>query len=106
MARIVYDQEFAQDLENDLDDLRRIRETGWIATLAEDLGDLEGLLAQFPLAGTTHAERGTHRLLRMRTRRAPFYVWYAYDSASGPNGEVRFLRLFHTRQQTPQPRFA
>jgi plasmid stabilization system protein ParE len=105
MANVVYAPAFAHDLENDVQYLRRLGELGWIATLAEDLEQLERMLAHFPLAGTKHAERETWLLLRMRTRRAPFYVWYTYNAASGPDGEVRFLRLFHVRQQAPEIRF-
>lgn len=105
MARIVYARSFARDLERDAEHLRRIQEPGWITTLQEDLTELERMLAHFPEAGARHAQRGTRLLLRARTRRAPFYVWYAYDTANGPDGEVPFFRLFHTRQQTTQPRF-
>lgn len=105
MAHVVYTPAFAQDLDHDVQYLRRRHELGWITTLQEDLAQLEDLLAQFPLSGTRHAERGTSLLLKMRTRRAPFYVWYAYDTASGTSAEVRFLRLFHVRQQSPQIRF-
>ena len=105
MANAVYAPAFAKDLENAVQYLRRVRELGWIATLAEDREQLERMLAHFPLAGTRRAERGTWVLLRMRTRRAPFYVWYTYNTASGPEGEVRFLRLFHVRQQAHEIRF-
>lgn len=105
MAHIAYDREFAQDLENDLQHLRSINQPGWINTLAKDLDELEAMLTQFPLAGTVQAARGTHQLLRMRARHAPFYIWSGYDTASGADGEVRFLRLFHARQQNAQPRF-
>ncbi len=105
MANVVYASAFAQDLENDVRYLRRLGELGWIATLQEDLDQLERMLAHVPLAGTKHAERETWVLLRMRTRRAPFYVWYTQNTASGTGSEVRFLRLFHVRQQAPEMRF-
>jgi|SRR5581483_3888097 len=76
MAHIVYAEGFAHDLAKDVGCLRRIQEPGWIRTLAEDLAELEALRMRFPQAGSEHARRGTG-----------------------------LLRLFHTRQRTPEIRF-
>lgn len=102
---IVCARSFAEDLARDAENLRRIQEPGWITTLSEDLAEVDRLLLHFPHAGTRAAERGTRLLLKIRTRRAPFYVWDTYDTATTPEGEVRLLRLFHTRQHTAQARF-
>lgn len=101
MAHIVYADDFAADLERDTAHLQRIQELGWIRTLREDLSEVEGMLERFPLAGYELARQGTEVMLRLRMRRAPYYVWYSYDEATGQNGAVTFLRLFHTKQQTP-----
>ena len=63
------------------------------------------MLDRFPMIGKEFGREGTQVLLRLRTRRAPFYVWYLYDTAGGRDGLVTLLRLFHTKQQTPAPRF-
>lgn len=104
MARVEYGDEFARDIENDVRYLQRIQEPGWIATLEQDPIELEALLGEFPLAGVERARSGSQVLLKMRTQRAPFYIWYVYDPAAGVDGVVTFIRLFHTRQQTPELR--
>ena len=105
MPRVDYGDIFAGDVENDVQHLRRIQEPGWIATLEQDLAELEALLGQFPLAGVESARSGSQVLLKMRTQRAPFFVWYFYDPAAGVDGVVTFIRPFHVRQQTPTLRF-
>lgn len=102
MAHIVYADDFAADLERDTTYLQRIQELVWIRTLKEDLSEVEGMLEHFPLAGHELARQGTEVMLRLRTRRAPYYVWYSYDEATGQDGAVTFLRLFHTKQRTPE----
>jgi len=104
VPRVDYGDEFARDLENDVRYLQRIQEPGWIATLEQDLSELEALLGEFPLAGVERARTGSQLMLKMRMRRAPFHVWYIYDPAAGVDGVVTFIRLFHTRQQTPELR--
>ncbi|MGH2377230.1 MAG: hypothetical protein ACRDGT_02005 [Candidatus Limnocylindria bacterium] len=104
MARIVYADEFSSDLERDVGYLQRIQQLDWVRTLMEDLSDIEGLLEHFPRVGYELARRGTEALLRLRMRRAPYYVWYSYDEATGQDGAITLLRLFHTKQQTPEPR--
>ncbi len=103
MHPVVYAEEFAADLDGEVDYLRRHHEWGWIVTLHEDLRDIEGMLARFPESGRELAREGLEALRKLRLRRAPFYVWYSFD-ASVPNGAVTFLRLFHTRQRTPGSR--
>lgn len=83
--------------------LRGHREWGWIALLQEDLAEVEAMLLRFPESGFELAREGTETLRRLKLRRAPFFVWYSADSRSH-GAEVRFLRLFHTRQKTPKPR--
>jgi len=104
MARIVYAEEFSSDLERDITYLHRLHELGWIRTLMEDLTEMESLLEHFPRAGHELARQRTAALLRLRMRRAPYYVWYSYDEATGEDGPATFLRLFHTKQQTAEPR--
>ncbi len=104
MADIVYAEEFSADLVREVEYLRRVQEFGWIRTLMGDLDDLEGLLGTFPLLGHELVREGTAALLKLRMRRAPFYVWYSYDDATGQHGPLTFLHLFHTRQLTPEPR--
>jgi hypothetical protein len=70
----------------------------------QDLGDLEDLLEAFPMAGFELARKGSEALRRMRTRRAPFFVWYVHDDGATGDGPITFLHLFHTRQRTPEPR--
>lgn len=105
MARVNYGDAFARDIENDVQYLKRTQEPDWIETLEEDLAELEALLERFPLAGVERESQGSQVLLKMRTRRAPFYLWYIYDAAAASDGVVTFLRLFHIRQQTSEPRF-
>ena len=103
MPRIEHAEEFSADLSRQVAYLRDRQEFTWIETLRNDLTELEDLLAQFPLSGRQLAQQGTDLLLRLRLRTAPFYVWYGVDPA-GTNTPVRFDRLFHVRQQAPEPR--
>lgn len=102
MPSIAYRDEFAGDLSKELAYLVGRRELSWIAILQEDLADLEGLLATFPEASTTPRE-DTPLLRKLRLRRAPFYVWYAFDPHQR-DAPVTLLRLFHVRQSSPEPR--
>jgi len=64
---------------------------------------LETLLAAYPQTGRKLAERGSMVLRKLRLRQTPYYVWYSFDE-SDSGSAVNFVRFFHTRQQTPQPR--
>jgi hypothetical protein len=105
LPRVEYADAFARDLDHDVQYLKAIDEPSWLETLEEDLTELEALLEHFPLAGLEQQREGSQVMLKMRTRRAPFYVWYIFDSPAGPDGIVTFLRLFHTRQRTPELHF-
>lgn len=104
MTRVEYGEEFVADLEREVEYLRRLAEFGWIQTLAEDLDDIGDMLGAFPLLGHVLAREGADALLKLRLRRAPFYVWYSYREETAEQGLVTLLRLFHTRQRTPEPR--
>lgn len=87
-----------------MEHLLRREELGWIRTLANDLAEVEGLLEQFPLAGIELAREEAKTLRRLRLRHAPFSVWHSFDESTGRDGPVVFLRFFHAKQRTPQPR--
>ena len=78
-------------------------EPAWIDKLAADIEVLKKLLAAYPKSGRTIAEEGSVVLRKLRLRQTPYYVWYStHDADEG--AVIRFERLFHTRQQAPQPR--
>ena len=76
---------------------------GWIDKLVADVDALETLLAAHPRSGRKLAERGSVVLRKLRLRQTPYYVWYSFDEAES-GFAVTLVRLFHTRQQTSQPR--
>jgi hypothetical protein len=78
-------------------------ESGWIDKLVADDDALETLLAAYPQSGRKLAERGSVVLRKLRLRQTPYYVWYSFDQAE-PGSVLTLVRLFHTRQQTSQPR--
>ena len=63
---------------------------------------VEDLLGEFPEAGIALARNEPMTLRRLRLQHAPVYVWYVVDLGRGR--WVTFFRLFHARQQTPEPR--
>jgi len=79
------------------------REPAWIDKLAADIEVLKTLLAAYPKSGRTIAEEGSVVLRKLRLRQTPYYVWYSTDDADA-GAVIRLERLFHTRQQAPQPR--
>jgi len=101
-SRESYREEFAGDLSKELAYLVGRRELSWVTILQEDLADLEGLLATFPESGNAPREDAPV-LRKLRLRRAPFYVWYAFDPRRR-DAPVTLLRLFHVRQDSPEPR--
>lgn len=103
MARVVYGQEFYKDVARVVAYLADRQELAWIETLAQDLDEIEGLLGRFPEAGHELTREGTSALRKLRLRRAPFYVWYAFDAGTA-GAPVWFVRLFHVRQAGPLER--
>jgi plasmid stabilization system protein ParE len=79
----------------------------WISIVASDLETLKALLSQFPEAGREldRAGAGAKTLRRLKLRRAPFFAWYSFDPGRGA-GVVELYRLFHSRQETPEPRLS
>jgi plasmid stabilization system protein ParE len=75
----------------------------WIDKLTADIEVLKTLLAAYPQSGRKLAERGSVVLRKLRLRQTPYYVWYSFDEAESRSA-VALVRLFHTRQQSPQPR--
>jgi len=68
------------------------REPAWIDKLAADIEVLKTLL------------RRIRRAVGRLPKKAPsYYVWYSTDDADA-GAVIRLERLFHTRQQAPQPR--
>ncbi len=102
MARVQHATDFTRALEATLVRLRGQGQASRIAMMRDDLGELERLLTRFPDAGRALATEGAFALRKLRLRRTPFYVWYVVD---GPHDVVTFVRLFHTRQRAPDPRF-
>ena len=75
MARTIqYSSEFADELREDLDHLRRMYREEWIELLDLDLIDLERNLTEFPGAGRLFATRGRRELRRIRLRRTPLVL--------------------------------
>ena len=103
MPQIEHTAKFSTDVSRQVAYLRDRGEFTLIETLRVDLSDLEDLLRRFPLSGRQPAAQGTDLLLKLRLRRAPFYVWYSFDPGA-KNAPVRLYRLFHVRQQTLRPR--
>jgi len=91
------------DLRWELFYLQDRDEPAWIDKLAADIEVLKTLLAAFPHSGRKLVERGSVVLRKLRLRQTPYYVWYSFDEAESGSA-VTLVRLFHTRQQTPQPR--
>jgi len=102
VARVRHATDFTHALETILARLRSQEHASWLAMMRDDLAEIERLLTRFPDAGRVLATEGTFALRKLRLRRAPFYVWYVVDVA---RQEVTFVRLFHTRQRTADPRF-
>jgi len=78
-------------------------EPAWIDKLAADIEVLNKLLSAYPKSGRKIAEEGSVLLRKLRLRQTPYYVWYSTDDADA-GAVIRLERLFHTRQQAPQPR--
>jgi plasmid stabilization system protein ParE len=78
-------------------------EPAWIDKLAADIEALKTLLGTYPDSGRKLAEKGSVVLRKLRLRQTPYYVWYSTDDAE-PGSAVKLVRLFHARQQAPQPR--
>ena len=78
-------------------------EPAWIDKLAADIEVLNKLLSAYPKSGRKIAEEGSVLLRKLRLRQTPYYVWYSTDDAD-PASAVTLVRLFHNRQQAPQPR--
>ena len=91
------------DLRWELFYLQDRDEPAWIDKLLADIEVLKTLLAAYPRSGRKLAERGSVVLRKIRLRQTPYYVWYSFDEADSRTA-VKFVRLFHTRQQKPQPR--
>jgi hypothetical protein len=75
----------------------------WISIIAADLETLNALLSHFPEAGRELDRAGAKTLRRLKLHRAPLFVWYSFDPSTG-QGLVELHRLFHLRQETPEPR--
>jgi len=77
----------------------------WIDKFVADIDVLKTLLATYPNSGRKLAEHGSVVLRKLRLRQTPYYVWYSTDEAD-PRSAVTLERLFHTRQEAPQPRLS
>lgn len=93
--------EFHVDVSAATGRLIRDSEWRWIAVLAQDLETLRSLVSQFPEAGRELDRAGARTLRRLKLHRAPFFVWYSFDSE---RGIVELHRFFHARQLAPEPR--
>jgi len=74
----------------------------WISIIAADLDTVKALLSRFPESGREVDRAGATTLRRLKLHRAPFFVWNSFDPGRGA-GVVELYRLFHSRQETPQP---
>ena len=101
---IQYGADFAAGLRANLEYLRKRGDVDWFELLETDLRELELLLSKFPTAGTLMACRGAMELRKLRLKRTPFVVWYVADIKI-TKSPVTFLRLYHARQRSTQPRF-
>jgi plasmid stabilization system protein ParE len=78
-------------------------EPAWIDKLTADIEALKTLLMAYPSSGRKLEESGSMVIRKLRLRQTPYYVWYSTDDAD-PASAVTLVRLFHNRQQAPQPR--
>lgn len=101
MLHVIYGPHFQRDVRAHIDYLRSHDEIDQILRLDEDLVELEELLIRFPQAGREISREGGESLRRLRIRRAPLLVWYAFEP---DRDELTLVRLFHAKQMTPVPR--
>lgn len=94
--------DFEADYVEILDWLVDLGARARIVELAGGLHEVVRMLATFPTAGPRMAERGTVVLRKLIFPRGPFVAWYLHD-AEAAGGDLWLVRLFHARQQRPDP---
>lgn len=60
------------------------------------------LVSRFPNVGTIEAEDEQSVLRRLILRKVPYVIWFSRQK-DDPAADIWFLRLFHARQERPQP---
>jgi plasmid stabilization system protein ParE len=92
----LFDGEFTQQIAH----LLAIADPDRILGQFSAISELKELLRRYPESGPELAREGAESLRAIRTRRAPFVVWYRYHADLD---EVTLYRLFHARQDRPTP---
>lgn len=76
--------------------------TEWIPNLLRGIAEVVHLLRRFPEVGVEIAEDEGLVLRRLRLRRYPYVVWYAYERRRRI-ADVWLVRLFAAHQDRPDP---
>ncbi|WP_437854780.1 type II toxin-antitoxin system RelE/ParE family toxin [Sorangium sp. So ce363] len=100
--RVRFRREFARDLRDQVRWLDENRGIEQVERLRTGLDEAIELLARFPGIGPAEAKDDEDRAVvrRLLLRKLPYVIWYLVD-ASGRDGDLWLLRLFHARQQRP-----
>jgi plasmid stabilization system protein ParE len=72
-----------------------------IVALAEDLAIARHRLVTFPELGRELLADEDHTLRQVLLGQVPYLIWYRFHRRATV---VRFVRLFHAHQRTPNPR--
>lgn len=101
MGRLVYGPHAQRDIAEHIRYLRGHGQVERLRRFDEALTALELTLTQFPKAGRELTQGASATLRRIGLRRIPLFVWYLYEPE---REEVTIVRLFHVKQETPEPR--
>lgn len=102
MRRVRQHGDFVADYRAQLAWLDEHADPAWIEGLLEGTDRIMRTLSMFPSAGTRQDQRGGAVLRKLGYPRLPYVVWYAY-APDQPAGDLWLVRLFHGRQEHPQP---
>jgi len=77
----------------------------WVQDLIAGTRWIVRTLTRFPAIGPIRATRGSLVQRSIRYPKGPYVARYIYDE-SDPDGELVLVRLFHLRQEQPEPDLA
>jgi len=105
VRRVRVHADFRVDQAAQLRWLVELGEGSWVDHLIAGTRWIVRTLTRFPAIGPIRATDGSLVLRSIRYPKGPYVAWYMYDE-NDPDGYVVLVRLFHLRQEQPEPDLA